>query len=177
MQKGNGGAGVLFAPHWWFIDGLDREDEVEESADEDFDFGKLRRVGPTYDRVLKPRVRQHWHAVLRATQVDLMFLEDGVSPKQFERVLRQILDIYDRHAGTRKAEDHLFRGIPKVKVMIHEYAPGQAFDPGNDYPEPKFLELSRARVLHVFKDRGDAEELEDVPFDTSWEPEPVGVYS
>ena len=27
LQKGSGGAGVLFAPHWWFIEGLDREEE------------------------------------------------------------------------------------------------------------------------------------------------------
>jgi hypothetical protein len=177
LQKGSGGAGVLFAPHWWFIDGLDREDDFEDSGDEDFDFGKLRRVGPTFDRVLPPRARQHWHAVLRATQIDLLFLEDGVSYKSFERVLRQILDIYDRNAGKKRAEDHLFRGIPKVKVMIHEYTPGQEFDPGADYPEPKFMELSRARVLHVFRDRGDQTELDEVPFDTSWEPEPVGEYS
>lgn len=177
LQKGTSGSGVLFAPHWWFIEGLDREEEPDGEKDEDFEFGKLRRVGPSFDRVLPQRVRQHWHEVLRATQIDLMYLEDGVSAKSFERVLRQILDIYDRNAGKRKAEDHLFRGIPKVKVMIHEYAPGNEFDPGSDYPEPKFMELSRARVLHVFKDRGDATELEDVPFDMSWEPEPMGVFS
>ena len=39
------------------------------------------------------------------------------------------------------------------------------------------MELSRARVLHVFKDRGDVTELDEVPFDESWEPTPVGVYS
>ncbi|MFO0937944.1 MAG: hypothetical protein U0798_15690 [Gemmataceae bacterium] len=177
LQKGTGGSGVLFAPHWWFIEGLDREEEPDGDGDEDYDIGRLRRVGPSYDSILSPRVRQHWYTVLRAAEIDLIFIEDGVNYKSFERVLRQILEIYDRSAGQRKAEDHFFRGIPKVKVMIHDYAPGQSFNPGNDYPEPQFMELSRARVLHVFKDRGDVTELEDVPFDMSWEPEPLGLYS
>ena len=40
-----------------------------------------------------------------------------------ERVLRVIAELYDVHGGKRKAEDLHFRGLPKVKVMIHEYEP------------------------------------------------------
>ena len=64
----------------------------------------------------------------------------------------------------RWAEDFHFRGLPKVKVMIHEYEPGNPFR-SDLYPEPKFDDLSRVRVLHIFRDRGGHEEHVDPPFD------------
>jgi hypothetical protein len=174
--KGSTGDGYLFAPHWWFIDGIGREADSPDESDDEIGLQSVRRVGQSYDSVLPPRVRQHWHAVLRATQLDLMFIEDGVKPKSIEKVLRQILTYYDRSAGKRAMEDVHFNGIPKVKCMVHEYGLGESFDAGNgDYPEPKFMELTRARVLHIFKDRGDQRELDDIPFDMSWEPSPLAM--
>jgi hypothetical protein len=122
---------------------------------------------------MPPRVRQHWHAVLRAVQVDLVYIEDGVRFKALERVLRATLELYDVHAGRKRAEDLHFRGIPKVRVMIHEYAPGKAYETGSEYPEPKFTDLTRLRILHVFKDRGESEERVEPPADFSWEPQPL----
>jgi hypothetical protein len=87
-------------------------------------------------------------------------------------VLRQLFEVFDMHAGKRKIEDHHFRGIPKIRVMLHDYAPGSRFQ-ATGYPEPTFDDLSRARVMHIFKDRGEQEELDEVPFDFSWEPAPA----
>ena len=67
-----------------------------------------------------------------------------------------MLELYDVHGGKRRAEELHFRGLPKVKVMIHEYEPGNPFR-SDAYPEPKFDDLSRVRVLHVFRDRGGHE--------------------
>jgi hypothetical protein len=174
--RGGPGDGVLFAPQWWFIDGLAREAEpTEDETDDDVGLQTVRRVGPGFDRILPARVRQHWHAVLRATKVDLIFVEDGIKGKSVERVLRQIMTVYDRTNGKLQVDDVHFQGVPKVKCMVHEYGTERTFDPGRDYPEPKFLELTRARVLHVFKDRGDQPELHDIPFDHSWEPSPLAL--
>jgi hypothetical protein len=41
--------------------------------------------------------------------------------------------------------------------------------------EPKLDDLSRVRVLHIFRDRGGHEELIDPPFDFSSTPAPVGA--
>ena len=41
------------------------------------------------------------------------------------------------------------------------------------YPEPKFDDLSRVRVLHVFRDRGGHEERVEPPYDFSWTPAPA----
>ncbi len=168
--RGSEGSGFLFAPHWWFIDGLTREEERGRGDDGE---AGLRRVGPPFARVMPPRVRQHWHAVLRAVQVDLIYIEDGVRFKSLDRVLRAVLELFDVHAGRKRAEDLHFRGIPKVRVMIHDYAPGKSYETESDYPEPKFTDLTRLRILHVFKDRGESAERVEPPADFSWEPQPL----
>lgn len=162
--KGPSGGGFWLAPHWWFVDGVGREDSDTEDTPP--------LVGPPYHRIIPARARQHAHAVLRATQVDMIFIEDGVTFKNLERVLRVITELYDVHGGRRRAEELHFRGLPKVKVMIHEYEPGNPFR-SDVYPEPKFDELSRVRVLHIFRDRGGHEEHVEPPFDFSWTPAPA----
>jgi hypothetical protein len=165
--KGPGGGGFWLAPHWWFVEGVGREDSDAGSED-----SAPPLVGPPYSRIIPARARQHAHAVLRATAVDMIFIEDGVTFKNLERVLRIVTELYDVHGGNRRAEEHDFRGVPKVKVMIHDYEPGNPFE-SETYPEPKFDDLSRVRVLHIFRDRGGHEELVDPPFDFSWTPAPA----
>ena len=58
--------------------------------------------------------------------------------------------------------------------MIHDYSPGNQFE-SETYPEPKFDDVSRFRVLHIFRDRGESEETVDAPFDYSWEPMPLSL--
>ncbi|MCE9560896.1 MAG: hypothetical protein K8U57_02465, partial [Planctomycetes bacterium] len=165
--KGPGGGGFWLAPHWWFVEGVGREDSDASGED-----SAPPLVGPPYARAIPARARQHAHAVLRATEIDMIFIEDGVTFKNLERVLRIVTELYDVHGGKRKAEELLFRGVPKVKVMIHEYEPGNPFE-SDVYPEPKFDDLSRVRVLHVFRDRGGHEELVEPPYDFSWTPAPA----
>jgi hypothetical protein len=166
--KGPAGGGFWLAPHWWFVEGVGREDADASSED------APPLVGPAYSRIIPARARQHAHAVLRATQIDMIFVEDGVTFRNLERSLRVLTELYDVHGGKRRAEEMHFRGLPKVKVMIHEYEPGNPFR-SDLYPEPKFDDLSRVRVLHIFRDRGGHEELIDPPFDFSSTPAPVGA--
>jgi hypothetical protein len=163
------GGGHWFAPHWWFITGLDREEPTRGRADRPT---PPRPVGPPFHKTFPPRVRQHLFEVLRAVQVDMVFVDDGVGPRSVARVLRSVFELYDRHGGQRKADDHCFRGLPKVRVMVHEYAPGKPFK-ATGYKEPKFDDLSRARVLHIFRDHGGEDADVEVPFDFSWEPSPI----
>lgn len=169
--KGPGGGGYWLAPHWWFIDGLARDDS--DGGDED---APPPLVGPPFHRTLPARSRQHFYRVLRATQVDMIFVEDGISYRKLEKVLRVLLELFDVHGGQRKAEEQHFRGLPKVRVMIHEYEPGNPFQ-SELYPEPKWDELSRVRVLHIFRDRGGHEEEVEPPYDFSWTPAPVSMMS
>src|SRR6185437_9700478 len=169
--KGPGGGGYWLAPHWWFIEGLAREDS--DGNDEE---APPPLVGPPFHRILPRRARQQIYRVLRATQIDMIFIEDGISYRKLEKVLRVLLELYDVHGGQRKAEELHFRGLPKVRVMIHDYEPGNPFQ-SDLYPEPKLDELSRVRVLHVFRDRGGEEEEVEPPYDFSWTPAPAGMLS
>ena len=162
-----------FAPHWWMAGYLVYDEPQRSAADS---LPTSRRVGPWYASAFRPRVRQHFHAVLRAVQIDEIIVDDGVPYRAVERVMRALFELYDKHAGGRRAEDHLFRAVPKIRTMIHECEPESPLrlrrKPG--YDEPQFEELSRARILHIFKDDGDHEALVGSPFDTSWEPSPTG---
>jgi hypothetical protein len=166
------GGGFWIAPHWWFVETLLWEAPPKgKSADHG---AVLRPVGPSFEKLFGPRVRQHLHGILRAAQIDLVYVEDGVSPRKLEKVLRELFELHDVHGGRRRAEDHHFQGIPKVRVMFHDYAPGNEFR-SETYPEPKFDDVSRFRVMHVFRDREESEETSDVPFDFSWEPAPLAI--
>jgi hypothetical protein len=165
--RGPSGGAFWIAPQWWFIDSAGRE-ETDPNTEE----GRASLVGPPYHTVLSHRARQQAHAVLRATHIDIIFIEDGVSFRHVERVLRILMELYDVHGGTRRAEDIHFRGLPKVRVIIHDYAPGQPFT-HESYPEPKYLDLSRLRALHIFKDRGGEEEPLTPPHEFSYTPAPA----
>ncbi|MGL4419865.1 MAG: hypothetical protein ACRCZF_04290, partial [Gemmataceae bacterium] len=166
------GGGYWIAPHWWFIESVQWEEPPGKSSS---DADQLRPLGPTFEEAFGPRVRQTLYQVLRSTQVDLIYIEDGVRYSATEKVLRTLFDVYDRSAGQRPVADTHFQGVPRVRVMIHDYAPGKPFVAPQSYPEPKFDDVSRFRVLHVFKDRGDAVEDVDSPFDFSWEPAPYAL--
>lgn len=165
------GGGYWLAPHWWFFNGLGREDGDATKRAEDGE-GSLRSVGPPFGSVFGRRVRQHLHRVLRAVEVDVIYIEDGVRLKQLVQVFRALLEIYDVHGGRKRVDDHSFVGIPKVRVVVHDLTPEKPLIVVK-YRQPKFDDLSRGRVLHIFRDRGDYEEVSDIPYDYSSEPSPL----
>ncbi len=165
------GGGYWLAPHWWFFNGLGREDGDATKRAEDGE-GSLRSVGPAFSSVFGRRARQHMHQILRGVEIDVIYLEDGVGVKQLIQVFRAILEIYDVYGGKKRVDDHSFVGIQKVRVVVHDLGPEKPLV-SVKYRQPKFDDLSRGRVLHIFRDRGDYEEVSDIPFDYSSEPSPL----
>ena len=165
------GGGYWLAPHWWFFNGLGREDGDASKRAEDGE-GSLRSVGPPFSSVFGRRSRQHLHQILRGVEIDVIYVEDGVNLKQIVQVFRAIFEIYDVHAGSKRVDDHSFVGIQKVRVVVHDLAPEKPLV-AVKYRQPKFDDLSRGRVLHIFRDRGDYQEVSDTPFDYSSEPSPL----
>jgi hypothetical protein len=164
-----GGSGYWLAPQLWFIPGLAR-DEVEDDR-EDAAF-LSQTIGPPFHDVLHRHVRAYFYKMLRALQVDLIFIEDGVDFRKLKKVLRVMFEVFDKSAGQRRAEEVQFQGLPKVKVLIHDFQLDEPFR-SKTYPEPRFDDLGRARILHVFRDRGDNEEYLEPPFDFSSSPVPL----
>jgi hypothetical protein len=164
------GSGFWIAPHYWFVPGLTRDMPEEEL---DLGEGTLLTgiVGPPYHRVLPRPVRHHVYRMLRALQVDLIFVEDGVGFRRFCRILRMLFEIYDVYGGRRRAEEVHFHGIPGTRVLIHEFVLQEPFR-SETYPEPEYENLGRARILHVFRDRSEQEERLEVPRDFTRMPAP-----
>jgi hypothetical protein len=166
------GGGFWIAPHWWFIESVQWEEPEKTRGDEP---ETLRPLGPPFAKVFAPRVRQHLYRMLRSTRIDLIYIEDGIGMKAVDRAMRALFELYDVHGGKKPATDITFSGVPNVKAMVHDYSPGNPFKPATGYPEPQFDEVSRFRVLHLFKDRGGEEEEVLPPFDFSWEPSPLAL--
>jgi hypothetical protein len=164
-----GGTGFWLAPHLWFMPGLAR-DEVEEERDDPAFLAQT--VGPPFHQVLPRPARAYLYRLLRAAQVDLIFVEDGIDFRKLKRVLRVLFTVHDKSAGTKRAEETQYLGLPKVKVMIHDFQIDEPFR-SQTYPEPRFEDLGRARILHIFRDRGDQEEYVEPPFDLGRSPVPL----
>jgi hypothetical protein len=172
-RKYRRGTGMWLAPHLWFIPGVSRDTREDEL---DLEQGTLLSgmIGQPYHRVFPRCVRNHLYQILRALQIDLIFVEDGVSYRRFARVLRMMFELYDVHGGRRRAQEVHFQGLPGVRVLIHDYALDEPFK-SETYPEPEFESLGRARILHVFKDRGEQEEPLETPLDWTNMPAPSAV--
>ena len=164
------GTGFWVAPWHWFCIGLSR-DEDERVLDGKEGTFFLETVGPAYHRVFPPEALAHVRRVMRDLQVDLVFVEDGVGFRRFRRVLRMDFEGHDMLGSGGRAEDRHFAGLPGVRVLLIEFTmeePFRAKRPG--YPEPDYETVGRARILHVFRDRGESEETADAPRDRRGEP-------
>ena len=83
-----------------------------------------------------------------------------------------MFEIYDVHGGRQRAEEMHFTGLPGVRVLIHNFDLSDTPRHGRaNYPEPDYEDVGRARILHVFKDRGETDIETPVP--KSWEGTPV----
>lgn len=146
------GTGFWLAPHLWFIERMSRDTDEEDSW----------FVGPPYYQVFHRAARAHLAAALDAVAVDLLFVEDGVGADRTLRVLELVFEHVDLFGDTRPADERHFTGVPGVRVLIHacEFA-----EPAVEkaYAETDYDELARARILHVFLDRGEDEADVSVP--------------
>ena len=101
------GSGYWVAPHFWFVPGLMRDSNRD--ADDEVDFADHAllsgTVGPPYHRLIPRSVRHHFWIMMRALQVDLLFVEDGVGFRRtaagVARALRSVRHACRSPAGQR----------------------------------------------------------------------------
>ncbi|MEM9800710.1 MAG: hypothetical protein AAGA20_10330 [Planctomycetota bacterium] len=155
------GTGFILGPHHWFLAGLERDIATRDTSSDASHLGHLQ---PDYRSVMTRRARHHLWSILSAVGVDLIHIEYGVSFRTLKVVLRVVFEVYDVHGGERQVEERDFAGVHAVHVVVHEIdleRPRMS----QLYPEPEFEQSSRARILHLYKDRGGEESPVDVP---SW---------
>jgi hypothetical protein len=153
------GEGFWLAPHLWFVLGMSRDSAGPSGVEADGAWIEI--IGPPYHRVFSRAVRQHWHEVMQATEIGLIFVADGVRFSSLKRTLRVILEVYDIHRGKRRLEERDLVGIPGVRCIVHDLDLESPFT-NRHYPEPDYEDVARARVLHIYRDRGGEDELADV---------------
>lgn len=165
------GTGFWLAPQYWFISGMTRDvDEGQCELGEGTVLSGI--IGPSYHLVLSPEARQHLREVLRALEIDLIFVQDGIGFRSLRRVIRILFEHYDIHGGRRRIEDRHLCGLPGIRTFVHDYELNNPLKT-RGYPEPDYETLGRARILHVFRDKGEDEQLVEDPVDV--EGVPVGV--
>jgi hypothetical protein len=128
-------------------------------------------VGPPFHTVMTHAARYHYRQISAALQIDLVFVEDGVSLRRFVRVLRMMFEVYDVYGGRMRAEERHFTGLPGVRVIMHDFELGKTEQLAKPaFPEPQYEEIGRARILHVFKDRGEFTVRDEIPDAADWTP-------
>jgi hypothetical protein len=152
------GTGFWLAPQHWFVTGLTRDTAEDEHVDDSTYADTV--IGEPYHLALPRAARSHAYEVFSAVEIDIIFVEDGVTWLRLRRVFRRIFEHYDARGG-RIEERHL-HGLPGIRAIVHDLRIGEPL--GRErYPEPDYEDLGRARILHVFKDRGGDEELQPDP--------------
>jgi hypothetical protein len=146
------GTGFWLGCNHWFITHLSR----------DTDEHPISCVGLPFRRALPLAARSHWARVLSDLELDLVFLEDGVGFRRLRRVVAAVFEYHDLFGKRRLADERHFLGLPGVRVMIHDFELERPLV-RTGYPEPDYEELGRARILHVFRDRGEGWEPSVAP--------------
>jgi hypothetical protein len=172
-RRFSSGTGFWIAPQYWWFSAVTR-DHYEENEHGEDETLISEVIPPYYHRALPRPARHHMHQVCRSLGVDLIFLEDGVGFRGLELVMRRMFDRYDRLEGSRLVEESDFTGLPRIRVILHDYEMERPLR-REKYPEPDYEDLGRARILHIFKDRDEPPEDWTLPFDLDSLLQPAGV--
>ena len=163
-KKNKSGDGYILGPWWWLTQGLRRNEE-------EFSFHNYFNtfVGPHFQLLYSKPVRQYIYNLFRSVDVDFIYMEDGITFNNFRKVMDIILEYYETQESGTPIEERHFAQLTGVKVIIDEFGRDEKkYNQHVKYQEPEFVGNSRARIMQIFKDRGDNEK-EEIPPDVSFE--------
>jgi len=146
------GSGFILIPHCYFVEGLHRDDR-NEHIEED------RIIGPGFQELWGLNVRRFLYDVLRAMDIDIIYFEDGIRFEGLRAVFEMIFELYHNRGVNFRLEEYHFLGLLETRVIIELIRPDLPRDEHEGFPETHFINLSQARILMVFKDRGGAKDL------------------
>lgn len=146
------GSGFWIEPHLWYVPTMTRDDEASPWTS----------IAPAYHQVFSGPARRHLFELLRDLEVDRIFVEDGVGHRKLVRVFAGLFGYHDRFGSCPLEIERLVGKVHGVRMILHDYTLGGAHGV-EDYPEPEYQTLGRARILHVFRDRGGDDEKVLIP--------------
>ncbi|MDA1194924.1 MAG: hypothetical protein O2894_07035 [Planctomycetota bacterium] len=163
-----GGTGFLVCPHAWMVAGVVRDIDPTRRRSATGSLTGPRTYGPPFAQSFEPRVRRYIGAILRTLEIDVIFLDDGITWRDIRRVLSVAYEIHDQ--GRAPLRERHFLGVPRVRVAIQEEPaepePPKAIPDALDMgvPDPSGGAI---RVLLILRDRGARDDIEVLdPVDT-----------
>lgn len=153
------GEGTFIVPHCWLVVGLTRDDDrggIERASSLPF--------GQSFQAVLGTRLRRFVFEVMERAGVDVLYVEDSVTPEQVGEVLDLMFERHIERVRPRAVSEHDFTGIHGVRVVLHDVTPEFEGIEGVDSPSTRNA-ISRARILIVGKDRHDGDDDDGPPSD------------
>ncbi|MFO0984311.1 MAG: hypothetical protein U1E76_21740 [Planctomycetota bacterium] len=155
------GEGFFFAPQCWLIDGLQR-DEMEHDEAFEWDVDARQRSLPSYSTLFDIRLRRHLRGTFKAADLDVLFVEDGIDIDGCLNVLERLLVRYEQ-GKTDPVQEHEFLGVIGTRAHLQEVGFERSPHPLPGLREPKYDDISRARVLLIVRDRGPNQGGDDPP--------------
>lgn len=151
------GEGTFLVPHCWLVLGLTRDDDrggIERGTTQAFAQG--------YRALLGTRLRRFLFEVMDRAGVDVLFIEDAVTPRQVGAVLELL---FERHVGRSlppQVAEHHFTGIQGVRVVLQDVHPEPEGLAGVDAHVTRNA-ISRARILIIGRDRREDDDDDGPP--------------
>jgi hypothetical protein len=151
------GEGTFLVPHCWLVLGLTRDDErggIERPP--------AQTIGQSYRVALGTRLRRFLFEVMERAGIDVLFVEDAVTPRHVTAVLEVLFERHVRRELPPAVAEHDFTGIEGVRVVLQDVHPEPEGLPGVDAHLTRNA-ISRARILIIGRDRKDDDDDDDPP--------------
>ena len=156
-RLGDHGEGTFMVPHCWLVVGLTRDDErgtLERSPV--LTFGQPFRVA------FGTRMRRFLYEVMDRADIDVLYIEDAVTPEQVSEVLETLFDRHIQRAEPAMVREHDFVGITGVRIVLHDVDPEGEGIQGVDSHVTRNA-ISRARIMIIGRDRKDDDDDDGPP--------------
>jgi len=156
-RLGDHGEGTFMVPHCWLVVGLTRDD----------DRGTLERspvvtFGQPFRVAFGTRMRRFLYEVMARADIDVLYVEDAVTPSQVSEVLDALFERHIARAEPPMVSEHDFVGITGVRVVLHDVDPESDGIAGVDSHVTRNA-ISRARIMIIGKDKRDDDDDDDPP--------------
>ncbi len=159
-RMGDRGEGTFLVPHCWLVVGLTRDDDRGS-----VDRTPAMSFGQSFQAVLGTRLRRFFHEVASRSGVDVLYVEDAVTPQQLGDVLEVLFDRHIQRASPGLIGEQDFVGVQGVRIVLHEVDPEVDGLDGLEDIDAHVTRnaISRARIMIISRDRRDGDDDDDGP--------------